>query len=292
MIWFWIILGIAFLIFLIGVRIIRPTHRGVVETLGKYTGFREPGFNWVVPFFQQLRTVNITEQMQSIDSHEAITQDNLNVEVDLVVYYKVKPDEKSVKSSFYNVEDFESQIISLSQTTARNVIGNMLFKDVNSKRNALNVQLAKILETQVDAWGMEIVRVEMKEIRPPKDVQETMNKIIKAENEKDAAKDFATARETEADGIKRAAIKEAEGKKTAAILEAEGIKQGRILVAEGEAQKIKLVNEAAEKYFKGNAQLLRKYDVTENSLRENAKIIVAKDGINPNLIIGELPLKK
>jgi regulator of protease activity HflC (stomatin/prohibitin superfamily) len=127
------------------------------------------------------------------------------------------------------------------------------------------------------------MRTELKEIDPPKDVQETMNKVVKAENEKIAAIDFATAAETTADGIKRAEIKKAEG-----------IKQAKILAAEGEAQAIKLVNEAADKYFIGNAQLLRKLEAVETSLKNNAKVIVPAESQLVNVIgdlAGVLPVK-
>lgn len=287
-----IILSLLILAFLTGIRIIRPTHRAVVETLGRYSGFRGPGFNYIIPIFQKMIKVNITERLFDVDPQEIITKDNLNAEVDLMVYYKVKADENNVKNALYNVSDFRTQIVSLAQTTARNVIGDMNFREVNNQRDELNKKLQAILIKQTSSWGIDVVRVEMKEIRPPKDVQETMNKIIKAQNEKTAAVDFATARETEADGIKRAAIKESEGKKRSAILEAEGLKEGRILVAQGEAERIKLVNEAANKYFTGNAIQLRKLDVTEASLKENAKIILSEKGINPQLLIGDLPIKK
>jgi regulator of protease activity HflC (stomatin/prohibitin superfamily) len=134
------------------------------------------------------------------------------------------------------------------------------------------------------SWGLEIVRTELKEIDPPKDVQETMNKVVKAENEKIAAVDFATATETTADGQKRAEIKKAEG-----------IKQARILQAEGEAEAIKLVNEAAEEYFVGNAQVLRKLEAVEHALSNNAKIVVPTDTELVNVIgemAGVLPLKR
>ena len=166
----------------------------------------------------------------------------------------------------------------MAQTTARNVIGDMKFVDVNNQRNELNTKLADAMRKEIIGWGVDIVRVELKEITPPKEVQETMNKVIQAQNQKDAAVDFATAKETEADGFRRAEIKKADG-----------VKQGKILEAEGEAQAIKLVNESAEKYFVGNAQLLKKFEVTEASLKNNSKIILTKDGINPTLIIGEIP---
>lgn len=251
------------LTFLSGIRIVRPTERAVIETLGKYSSFGKEGFNWIVPVFQRMIQVNITEQMSEVDSNEIITKDNLNAKVDLVVFHKVKQDEESIKKSLYNVDDVENQIVTLAQTTARNVIGDMAFKDVNSKRNELNKKLAKIMEEETKTWGIQIVRVELREIIPPSDVQETMNRVIKAEKEKEAATDFATAKETEADGIKRAKIKEAEGEK-----------QAQILKAEGASKAFNLVNSS----FKGNAQRLKQLEVTQEALKNNSKIVLGDSG--------------
>lgn len=273
-----IILGIIVLVAVVfaamSVKIVRPTERGLIETLGKYTGFAEPGMHLIIPIYQNIVYVDITENMMEIDTQEIITEDNLNADVDLVVYYKVIEDEKSVKKSVYKVSNFEPQIVRLAQTTARNVIGTLVFKDVNSHRNKLNAELAKILKSETTNWGVEIVRVELKDIIPPKDVQNTMNQVIMAENTKRAAIDFATAAETKADGEKRASIKMAEGQKEALILKATGEAEAKIKNATADAQSIKLVNEAANKYFVGNAQKLRALEATEKSLKKGTKIII------------------
>ena len=258
-----VLIILVILLFFAGIRIVRPTHRGLVERLGKYNRFARPGFNWIIPVIERLYQVNITEQMVDAEPQEIITNDNLNARVDAQVYFKVKDDEESVKSSQYNVNKYQWQIVNLARTTLRNIIGTLTLKSANSERGRINADLHKTLMEETHSWGIDIVRTELKEIDPPKDVQETMNKVVKAENEKIAAIDFATARETVADGEKRAKIKEAEG-----------IKQSRILQAEGEAEAIKLVNEAADKYFTGNAQLLRKLEALESSLSKNAKIVV------------------
>lgn len=271
---------IALVVFVFGIRIVRPTHRGVVERLGKVQKVVNPGFNWIIPIIDTMRYRNMTEQLADVEPQDIITKDNLNARVDLQVYFKVKNEDSEIKKSYYQVDDYKYQIISLAQTTARNVIGDMKFVDVNNQRNELNTKLADVMSREIANWGVEIVRVELKEITPPKEVQETMNRVIQAQNQKDAAVDFATAVETEADGKRRAAIKEADG-----------IKQADILKAEGQAQAIKLVNEAAEKYFIGNAKELRRMEMVEKSLSRNSKIILTKDGINPNLIIGDLPMK-
>jgi len=239
---------IAFVLFFFaGIRIVRPTHRALVERFGKYHRFAGYGFNWIIPGIDMMYKINVTEQMINAEPQEIITNDNLNAKVDAQVYFKIKSDELSVKNSQYNVNSIEYQIVNLARTTLRNIIGTMTLKSANSERGKINKELHGTLLEETHNWGIEIVRTELKEIDPPKDVQETMNKIVKAENEKIAAIDFATATETKADGEKRAEIRRAEG-----------IKQGAILRAEGEAQAIQLVNEAAEKYFVGNAQLLRR----------------------------------
>lgn len=279
-----IIAIVVVFVFFLGIRILRPTHRGLVERLGKYNRFANPGFNWVIPVIDRMVVVNITEQMVDAQPQEIITDDNLNAKVDAQVYYKVKSDEQSVKSSQYNVNDYERQIVNLARTTLRNIIGTLTLKSANSERDKINGELLTTLSKETHNWGMEIVRTELKEIDPPADVQETMNKVVKAENEKIAALDYANAKERDADGVKRAEIKKAEG-----------IKQGKILRAEGEAQAIQLVNEAANKYFIGNAQLLRKLEAIENALQDNAKIVVPSDSELVNIIgemAGVLPLKK
>ncbi len=266
----------AIFTFLVGIRIVRPTHRGLVERLGKYHRYANQGFNWVIPVIDKMYLVNVTEQLVNADPQEIITNDNLNAVVDAQIYFKVKADEESVKNSIYNVKSVNFQIVNLSRSTLRNIIGTMSLKSANSERGKINNDLHEILIKETTHWGIDIVRAELKEIDPPKDVQDTMNKIVKAENEKIAAVDFATAAETTADGVKRAAIKQAEG-----------VRQARILQAQGEAEAIQLVNEAAEKYFIGNAQLLKRLETTQFALQNNAKIVV---GANQQLVnvIGDL----
>ena len=270
-------IGIALVvIFLLGIRIVRPTQRALVERLGKYHRFSDPGFNWIIPVIDNMYMINITEKMINAESQEIITNDNLNASVDAQVYFKIKADEESVKNSQYNVNSIEIQIVSLARTTLRNIIGTMTLKSANSERGKINRELHNTLLGETRNWGIQIVRTELKEIDPPRDVQETMNKIVKAENEKIAAIDYATATETRADGEKRAEIRKAEG-----------IKQAAILRAEGEAQAIQLVNEAAEKYFVGNAQMLRRIQAMETSLKTNSKIVVpmGSDLVN---VMGEM----
>ncbi|MGO9310408.1 MAG: SPFH domain-containing protein [Spirochaetia bacterium] len=284
--YYWIVFAgvVVVIIFLSGIRVVRPTTRGLVERLGKYRRFASPGFNWIVPIIDRLFKINVTEVMVNAEPQEIITSDKLNASVDAQVYFKVKSDEENVKNSQYAVNNYKYQIVNLARTTLRNIIGTMTLKSANSERGKINSELQETLRSETGHWGIDIVRTELKEIDPPEDVQATMNKVVKAENEKVAAIDFATATETMADGARRAEIKKAEG-----------VRQAKILEAEGEAQAIKLVNEAADKYFVGNAQLLRRLIAVEAALSANAKIVIPANTELVNVIgemAGILPWRK
>jgi len=264
-----LILVLLIVLFASGVKIVRPIEKGIVEFLGKYSKTASAGFNWITPFFHKMYRVNITERRVDIDPQSIITKDKLNAIVDGVVYYKVTDPQKSI----YEVNDFEMSVPSLAKTTLRAVIGKMTLTEANENRDKINTEVEKILDLEVSKWGIEVIRVELQRIEPPEDVQTAMNQVVKAENEKIAALDLATAIETQADGEKRAEIKKAEGIAAAIKLKAE---------ADGEA--IKIVNEAAEKYFVGNAQLLKKLETVSEALRDNSKIIVPSGSDLVNVI--------
>jgi regulator of protease activity HflC (stomatin/prohibitin superfamily) len=271
-----ILLIIIVVIVAMGIRIVRPTHRGLVERLGKYARYAGPGLHVIIPGVEKMYKVDVREVLVEAEPQVIITNDNLNARVDAQVYLKVKADEESVKASLYSVMDYQNQIVNLARTTLRNIIGTLTLKSANSERGKINNELRSTLLIETGSWGIEILRTELKEIDPPQDVQETMNKVVKAENEKIAAIDYATAVETQADGQRRAEI-----------MKAEGVKRAKVLAAEGEAEAIQLVNEAAETYFVGNAQTLRRLETVEKAFWQNAKIVVPADGQLVN-IIGDL----
>lgn len=255
-----------------GVRIVRPTQKMLIETFGKYTKTAEPGLNIIIPIVQRGIYANITEQMVDVRPQTVITKDKLNAVVDAVVYYKIK----DAKKAAYNVDNHKIQLTSLARTTLRSVIGKMTLTEANENRDTINQDVETVLDKETDSYGVEVLRVEIQKIEPPRDVQDAMNEVVKAEQLKIASKDRALAKEIEADGLKKAYIKEAEGKRQFAILE-----------AEGKAKSFDLI----EKSFKGKAQLLKKLEVTENSLKDNSKVIITDKGISPQLIIGNLPTK-
>ena len=148
MIYIYVAIILVVIIFFAGIRIVRPTSRGLIETLGKYTKYAQPGFHWIFPVIQKLYLVNITEQMFSAEPQIIITNDNLNATVDAQVYFKVKADEEDVKSAIYNVNDYKFQIINLARTTLRNIIGTLTLKSANSERGKINNELLNTLKEE------------------------------------------------------------------------------------------------------------------------------------------------
>lgn len=269
----WILLVIVLLVILfLSIKIVRPMEKGVVEFLGKYSRTAEAGLNIIIPILFKIYKINITEQRVDIEPQSIITKDKLNAEVDGVVYYKVVEPKKSI----YNVNDYWTAVPSLAKTTLRAVIGKMTLTECNENRDQINSDVEHILDKQTDPWGISVIRVELQRIEPPQDVQAAMNNVVKAENEKIAAKDIATALETKADGARRAEIKRAEG-------QAQAIK----LKAGAQAEAIQIVNEAANKYFIGNAQILKRLETTAEALKNNAKVVIpaGTDLVN---VVGEL----
>ena len=132
-------------IFFAGIRIVRPTERGLIERLGKYHNFANPGFHWIIPIIDRIFVINVTEQMVDAKPQEIITNDNLNASVDAQVYFRVKSDEESVKGSMYNVNNYKWQIVQLARTTLRNIIGTLTLKSANSERGKINAELLEPL---------------------------------------------------------------------------------------------------------------------------------------------------
>ena len=278
------ILPIIFFLILIyaalAIKIIRPVEKVLVERFGKFNRISEPGLLMLIPFVENIVRVPTTEIRVDVDQQTVITKDNLNADVDAVVYYRIHDIMKAV----YNIQDYRSAIPSLAQTTLRAIMGKMTLAESNENRQKINQSVEEELDKETNQWGIDIIRVELQRIDPPEDVQQAMNNVVKAENEKISAVDLATAAETRADGEKRASVKVAEG-------EAKSIE----LRAQAEAHAIQLVNEAAQKYFKGDAQTLKKLEVAEKALAENTKYVIP-EGVDLSMVIsdaaGIIPIDK
>jgi regulator of protease activity HflC (stomatin/prohibitin superfamily) len=267
-------------------RIVRPTEKGLVERLGKYRRFVEGGVTFLFPFIDRIIKVNVTERMTPVQRQDVITKDKVFMGVDAVVFYRIKPDEVSVKASQYAVASFASQIDTLARTVLRDIIGGMDMSVANTSRPIINASLKTALDEQTEKWGIEIVRAEIKDLEPPRELIISMESVLKADNDRQAAEKTAIAQATLASGQKNAAIQVAEGQKQAAILQAEGQKTATIEIAEGDAQATKLRNEALTTYFKDNAIVFKQLDTITASLQNNTKIIVP-EGKAISLILNE-----
>ncbi len=230
---------LALLLFItaaMGIRIVRPYQRGIVEQLGKYKETVDPGLRVIIPFIQTMRTVDMREQVVDVPPQEVITADNVAVSVDAVIYYEPTDPQRLV----YNVANFILAVTKLAQTNLRNVIGDLQLDESLTSRDKINIALREILDDATDKWGVRVVRVEIQRIDPPPDVMSAMHEQMKAERTRRAVV-------TEAQGRREAAITTAEGEKASAILTAEGVKAQNVLEAEGEAEAVRTVA-AAEQY--------------------------------------------
>jgi len=293
---FWIpvvvLIVIIIWLLLMGLRKVRPTQMGLIERVGKYKKTAQQGLHWIIPIIDQMIKVDITENMVDVEPQRIITKDDLNATVDAVVYFRVIDPAKAM----YKAQNYKAQITSLARTTLRDIIGKMTLTEANSKRDTLNGILEKELDKQTDAWGIDVIRVELQRIEPPDDVQQAMNNVVIAERDKKAAVDFATATETKADGERRAEIKKAEGIKQGLILEAEGRADAIIKVAEAEAKKIEKVNTSIQKFFKNEAQIYKKLETVERSLQDGTKYVIDPNTNITNVIAesmaGVVPIVK
>jgi regulator of protease activity HflC (stomatin/prohibitin superfamily) len=230
-----IIVVVLFVYIASGVRIVRPYQRGVIEQLGRYKETVDPGLRLIYPFVQRIRTVDMREQVIDVPPQEVITQDNVTVSVDAVIYFEPTDPQRLL----YNVGNFILAITKLAQTNLRNVVGEMSLDEAFTSRERVNAALRSILDDATDKWGVRVVRVEIQRIDPPADVMSAMHEQMRAERTRRAVV-------TEAEGARSAAITRAEGEKQSAILTAEGKREQDILNAEGEAKAVRTRAEAEQ----------------------------------------------
>ncbi|MCL2157471.1 MAG: SPFH/Band 7/PHB domain protein [Methanobrevibacter sp.] len=217
-----IIIIIVFVLAFKAVKILRPYEKAVVERFGKYQRTVTSGLVFIIPFIEQIRKVDLREQVVDVPPQEVITKDNTVVVVDCVIFYEVTDPFNAV----YNVVNFYQAITKLAQTNLRNIIGDLELDQTLTSREMINAQLREVLDEATDKWGTRVVRVEIQKIEPPKDIVDAMSRQMKAER------------------MKRANILDAEGYRQSEITKAEGDKQAAILDAEGKAEAIKKVADA------------------------------------------------
>ena len=231
-----------------GLHIIKQYERMVIFTWGNFTGVRKSGIRWVWPIINNgTATVDLREVPVAIPRQTSITRDNAPIDIDFFVYMRVMEDRP--EQTIIAVSDFQRAAQALAMTTLRAVVGEMDLDDVLSKRERINSALQAKLDEVTVNWGVKVTRVEIKEVEPPRDVQDAMNRQLSAERTRRAAvteaEGMRDAEISRAEGDRRSAILRAEGAREAAILEAEGERQAAILRAEGFALGMERVNEVA-----------------------------------------------
>src|SRR5438874_4310290 len=216
------------------VRIIPQARAGVVERLGRYSRTLTPGLTIVVPFIDRIRDMmDLREQVVSFDPQPVITEDNLVVSIDTVIYFQVT----DARAATYEIANYIQGIEQLTVTTLRNVIGGMALEETLTSRDEINGQLRGILDEATGKWGIRVNRVELKAIDPPASIKDAMEKQMRADRDKRAAI-------LNAEGVKQSQVLTAEGDKQSAILRAEGKRQAMMLEAEGQAKAIDTVFKA------------------------------------------------
>ncbi len=246
---FLVLLGIVIVIFIVVfmtcIRIVPQTKECIVERLGKYNGTLHAGFNTIAPFVDRVvRVVSTKEQVVDFPPQPVITKDNVTMQIDTVIYFQITDSRQYT----YGVERPMSAIENLTATTLRNIIGDMELDETLTSRDIINTKMRTELDVATDPWGIKVNRVELKNILPPEDIRNSMERQMKAEREKreiilkaEADKESVVLR---ANAVKEQKIREAEGEKEAAILRAEAVKQQKIREAEGEAEAILAVQRA------------------------------------------------
>lgn len=261
------------------VYIVRQYERGIVEFLGKYRYFVEPGLHFQWPILNITRIRDVREHTMDIEPQPVITKDNVEIQVDGLIWVRPGLQSEEIQKTFYNIDNWKIATLQLAKTNLRQEFGELTLDESLIARERISSNLQQNLDNMTDDWGLKVCKVEIRLIDPPDDIKKAMHKQKTAEQERRAMKLIATGK-----------FEAAEQEKLAAIQAAEGQREADVRVAEGKAKAIKLVNEAAEKYFIGNAKEMKRLEVTEESLKNNSKIIITEKGISPQIILGDIPV--
>ncbi|MCI1477220.1 MAG: SPFH/Band 7/PHB domain protein [Clostridium beijerinckii] len=269
-----IILGVILLLILIvvisSIKVVNTGHLYVVERFGQFHRVLEPGLHFIVPFVDFVRRkISTKQQILDVEPQSVITKDNVKILVDNVIFYKVL----NARDAVYNIESFQSGIVYSATTNMRNILGNMSLDEILSGRDAINQDLLSIIDEVTDAYGIKILSVEIKNIVPPAEIQQAMEKQMKAERDKRAmilqAEGLRQSQIEKAEGEKQAKILSAEAEKQANIRRAEGLKESQLLEAEGKAK-------AIEEIAAAEAEAIRKVNQAIIESGTNETVIALK----------------
>jgi regulator of protease activity HflC (stomatin/prohibitin superfamily) len=270
MIVFGIILVFILAVVLSSIKVVNTGYICVVERFGQFHRVLEPGLHFIVPFIDFVRKrISTKQQILDVEPQSVITKDNVKILVDNVIFYKVL----NARDAVYNIESYQSGIVYSATTNMRNILGNMSLDEILSGRDAINQDLLSIIDEVTDAYGIKILSVEIKNIVPPAEIQEAMEKQMKAERDKRAmilqAEGLRQSQIEKAEGEKQAKILSAEAEKQANIRRAEGLKESQLLEAEGKAK-------AIEEIAAAEAEAIRKVNQAIIESGTNETVIALK----------------
>ena len=289
MIGFYVLIALVVLALLfakMAIVIIPQSETRIIERLGRYYATLKPGINIIIPFIDKAKVIvtyqrgrytysnhiDLREQVYDFDKQNVITKDNIQMQINALLYFQIT----DPKSAVYEVADLPNAIEKLTQTTLRNVIGELELDESLSSRDTINSKLTKILDEATDKWGVKVNRVELKDITPPKEIRETMEKQMRAERDRRAAILMAEgdkqSKILEAEGFRESEVNKAQGKKDAAVLMAEGEAEAKIKRAEAEAESIRIVTEAF-----GNPEEARNYLVAMKYIDTLGEMVTGQD---------------
>ncbi len=259
------------------IRKINQWEVGLREFLGKYTDTVGPGIFFLIPGIQSVRKVDIREQVVTVPEQQIITKDNVGMAVDGIIYVQITDPYQAT----YDINNVFMAVVNLAQTNLRSVLGTMTLDETLSNREMINARLLESLDRETGKWGIKVLRVEIKRLDPPDDIQNSMSKQMKAEREKRAqileAEGYKQSLITKSEGDKQSQILQAEGEKESQLLRAQGEASAMVAVAEAKAKSLELEANAAVEYFKWAAVTKEQLKVIEWALGQNTKYILDSD---------------
>lgn len=276
----WIIIGLLVILAIIIPMFIRKINQGEVglrEFLGRYTDTVGPGIFFLIPGIQAVKRVDIREQVVTVPEQQIITMDNVGMAVDGVIYVQII----DAYQATYDINNVFMAVVNLAQTNLRSVLGTMTLDETLSNRELINGRLLESLDRETGKWGIKVLRVEIKRLDPPDDIQNAMSKQMKAEREKRAvileSEAYKQSLITKSEGDKQSKILQAEWERESQILRAQGEANAKIAIAEAEAKAMELESNAAVAFFKWAAVTKEQLKVIENALGQNTKYILDSD---------------
>ncbi len=276
--WFivWLLIAVAILIPMF-IRKINQGEVGLREFLGKYTDTVSPGIFFLFPGIQTIRKIDVREQVVTVPEQQIITKDNVGMAVDGVIYVQIMDPQQAT----YNINNVFMAVVNLAQTNLRSVLGTMSLDETLSNRETINGKLLESLDRETGKWGIKVLRVEIKRLDPPEDIQNAMSKQMKAEREKRAvileAEAYKQSLITKSEGDKQSQILQSEWAKESQLLRAQWEASAMVAVAEAKAKALELEANAAVSFFKWAAVTKEQLKVIESALGQNTKYILDSD---------------